>query len=719
MFGRVIKVGLILLFSVNVFAGKIDKAYEALSVYDYFKAKSLFEELLEKEPTACTYGLSLIYYRNDNPFHNLDSAYTYVLLVEDNYSEIGRRKKEELLKFSIDSTHISDLKNNIVSAFWDGVKGSNSVPQLTSFIKRFPDFHDISNVMLMRNDLAFAIADSINTFQSFREFYTSYPNDPRAAKAKSAYEQMLFDEKTESKTLQSYIDFVLIYPDNSHVKEANDNIYLLSTEKQTAKSFKWFIDNFPNNPNVPEAWEKLFVLSFTDFNDREIHNFIQNNHDFPFPEMLSEARVLRDLELFQVSKRGKWGFINSKGEMKIHPNYEFENDFSNEIALVANEEFIGYINKNDNQIIDFIYDDGSDFIEGVAHVVKGDSIALIDKLGRKILGFEYSYISDAVDGVILAKRKSDGKYIYFDTKGQRIFGDKEFFYAGVFSNGTAIVGDSLYFGAINSKGVEVIDKVYLSIISDEENRFRVKNKNSRFGLITLPEQDTIIPFWYDYIGELSDGIYAVFTKDKYGYKKSDGSNLTEIKFIRFKDDVIKTKFKGGFALTLKRNKYGAIDSLGKKVFPNIFDAIGDVVDFPVPCSKRGKWGYVTKKVSLWSPYEYDYAGAFIDGVAIVSKKGKYGVINKKKKNVISFKYDKLSIFKDDYYLAKENSFYGILAKDGSVIIPFYYSKIEVYDGSLLRLSLFGEYHYYNIKSNVFMYGMLPKKENVVDSVKVN
>ncbi|MEN8138196.1 MAG: WG repeat-containing protein [Bacteroidota bacterium] len=735
MLGKTVTAGVVFIFiSVGLFAGKIDKAYEALNVFDYFKAKSLFESSLKREPTAASYGLSMIYYRNDNPFHNLDNAYMYIENAELTYGEASKKKKEFLLKFYIDSLQISKHKNDVISALWGEVKGSRNIIVINDFIDDYPSYEDIDDVKKSRNDLAFELADSVGSIQSYREFYTTYPDDPRAKKAKSEYEEMLFEEKAGNGSLQSYVDFVNTYPDNSFVVEARRKIYELSTEDQTLESYNRFRKNFPDNPYVAEAWKNIFILSFTDFNDNEMHEFIENYHEFPYPDMLTESRVMRDLDLHRVVIKGKWGYVDSKGEVRINPEYEFENDFSNEMALVANEDYVGYINKKGEKVIDFIYDDGTDFIEGVAHVVKGDSIALIDKRGREILGFNYSYISTPNNGVILVKQSVSKKYIFHNLNGEKLFNGAEFDYAEEFSNGFSIVGkhmvtgdvndsvtDSLaddaeivkqiLYGVIDSTGNIVLPLEYKRILKGYDKQFRVMNSESKYGLISLPKLDTVISYKYRYIGEESEGKYAVFSGEKYGYRKLDGEKITSDRFYRFKGDTVETKYCRGYAKTKYRGKYGVVDSLGKKVFPDIFEEVGEVVDFPVPVSKRGKWGYVTKDVSLWTSYIYDYASAFDNGVAIVSRKSKYGVIDKRRKNVIGFDFDYLEKLGDGHYLAKKNNLYGLLDEDGTIVLPFYYSKIELYRGSMLRLYIFGEYQYFDLNTNSFIYGVLPKDED--------
>ena len=93
-----LKIGAILILlciSYNGVAGKISKAYEALKSYNYFEAKRLFDKSLKKETAPAAYGLSNIYFRQDNPFFNIDSAYFYITLSEKKFEALS--KKIELI----------------------------------------------------------------------------------------------------------------------------------------------------------------------------------------------------------------------------------------------------------------------------------------------------------------------------------------------------------------------------------------------------------------------------------------------------------------------------------------------------------------------------------------------------------------------------------------------------------------------------------------------
>lgn len=60
---------LLLLTLAKIKASKIEKGFEALRVFNYFEAKQLF---YKSNPSTLnpysSYGLSLVFYKNNNPF---------------------------------------------------------------------------------------------------------------------------------------------------------------------------------------------------------------------------------------------------------------------------------------------------------------------------------------------------------------------------------------------------------------------------------------------------------------------------------------------------------------------------------------------------------------------------------------------------------------------------------------------------------------------------
>lgn len=708
-----------MILSVQAQAGRIERAFDALEIYDYFKAKALFEDEIDDEVVPAAFGLSEIYYRNDNPFHDLDLAYKFINISFKEFKRLKPRRKTKLQVYGIDSISIENKKHSIILEIWKTTRVTKSVDEYNIFINKYTTFSKLDLVISTRNWLAFQKADSIGTNSSYREYYTTYPDSKNTELAIRKYQKLLYNDKTSSNTLIDYVNFVEMYPDSFYRIKAENKIYDIATKDKTLAQYHNFVKTYTDNNNINRAWKHLFTLSFTDFNDKEIRNFTQDYPNFPFAkDMLSKARVLRDVKLYKIVKDHKWGYVNNKGILQIEPKYAFENEFSNELALVANDNYIGYIDKEGKQVIEFKYEDGQDFINGVARVSKGDSIAMIDKSGREVLPFKYSYISTPNNKIVVAKKIKDDRYYYYDVYGNAMFENANYKFATPYNHGYSIVSDSGKYGVINIKGEIIIDLVYDKIMFGAEKQIRAASK-LKYGVIGLSKKDTIIDFKYKNISSESEGKYAVFTSKKYGYVDTSGTKITNIKYNRYKNDTSMTAFNKGYAVTGFRGKYGIIDSLGNKIFPNIFGEIGDVQGFPIPVSKYKKWGYVKADVTLWSQYKYDYAGAFNNGTALISKKGKYGVIDLKKTIIIPLEYDYMRAYNSTNYIVSKDGKFGIINKENKMVLPLIYNDISPQPDNIARMMINGEYNYFDMKTLEYIYNTQVTEEEKKEEVIIN
>src|ERR1700740_1785401 len=104
----------------NISASTIDRAFAALYEYDYFKAKKLFYTELKKSKVEASFGLAIIYYRNDNPFYKLDSAYKYIAICKNNFSNLSAEKKEKLkTAYRLTDSTIAALHDSISQKAYD------------------------------------------------------------------------------------------------------------------------------------------------------------------------------------------------------------------------------------------------------------------------------------------------------------------------------------------------------------------------------------------------------------------------------------------------------------------------------------------------------------------------------------------------------------------------------------------------------------------------
>lgn len=99
-------------------------------------------------------------------------------------------------------------------------------------------------------------------------------------------------------------------------------------------------------------------------------------------------------ELYPINSNGVCGYINSKGEMVIPPQFDDADYFYDDVALVYIDGGIGYINKEGTFVVEPKYYCGTFFSNGRAFVMKDDgTIVCIDKEGNTCFTLPYDCVS--------------------------------------------------------------------------------------------------------------------------------------------------------------------------------------------------------------------------------------------------------------------------------------------------------------------------------------
>ena len=90
--------------------------------------------------------------------------------------------------------------------------------------------------------------------------------------------------------------------------------------------------------------------------------------------------------LYPVSLKDKWGYVDKSGKYVIIPQFSYADYFIDGLALVADEnEKFGYINEKGDWIIPATYENASNFSEDLAVVVPENScIQYINKKGKVV-----------------------------------------------------------------------------------------------------------------------------------------------------------------------------------------------------------------------------------------------------------------------------------------------------------------------------------------------
>jgi hypothetical protein len=350
------------------------------------------------------------------------------------------------------------------------------------------------------------------------------------------------------------------------------------------------------------------------------------------PLLLSCSRLSSSLggetpTLFPIQQDRKWGFINSKGNVVIQPQFErafffseglaavcIENDkcgyidetgkfvinpqfraalrFAEGLAAVEVEGKIGYIDKTGKLVInpqfDAVHSDGfglHTFSEGLARVKVGDKFGFIDKTGKIVINPQFEDASPFFEE--LAAVEIGGKYGFVDKTGKIVI-NPQFEDAQPFTNGLAAVRVGKQYGYIDKTGKIAINPQFDLAFPFSDGGLALVALNKKGGYVNKSGNYEINPqFVFQSMGPGGFGpdiwqLIFIFTPDigrlsfseglapaqvsegKAGYVDKDG------KFVINPQFALAFPFYGGIALVVSRDSSGEemgwIDKEGKYVW---------------------------------------------------------------------------------------------------------------------------------------------------------
>ncbi len=322
--------------------------------------------------------------------------------------------------------------------------------------------------------------------------------------------------------------------------------------------------------------------------------------------------------MYRIQKKGKFGFINSKGIEVIKPKFEQAFDFSEGLAMAV-------IEKEDKWMAGFVNEDGDWEIEPV------------------FSGYGFSDMENSlfINGMAPV-RASNSKMLYIDKVGKPItqnFFDKAY----NFSENRALVANNGKYGYIDSLGNMVIDCMFdIGSFAD----------NSRF----------------------SHGLAAVrFNKDDEGFESSNNFGYIDVDGeVYFEpEDHFANAFSEGFAMVGNAYEYYFINREGEIPFDrttlvatSFSEELAAFYDTETEC-----FGYIGTNGEWVIEPQFKEALRFTDGLACIKGVGSknYGFIDKTGKVIIP---DNLNIalpFKNGLAYVQQNNKRKYIDKTGNFV----------------------------------------------------
>jgi hypothetical protein len=321
-----------------------------------------------------------------------------------------------------------------------------------------------------------------------------------------------------------------------------------------------------------------------------------------------------DPNLYPVSLKDKWGYVDKSGKYVIIPQFSYADYFIDGLALVADEnEKFGYINEKGDWVIQATYENASNFSEDLAAVVpENNCIQYINKKGKVVFEIpDAKYAGNFHEG--LAKFKKDDKWGFIDKKG-KIKIEAQFDAVMDFTDGRAAVFNGLRdvhskkivggtWGFIDNTGKLVIDYTYKDVAPFNESLALVS----------------------------SDGI-------KYGFINKQGKKIIPEIYIEG------TSFCNGIAAIKVEKLYGFINNEGKVIInPQYDEVIIPEVNKLIAVKKNNKWGYINEEGTMKITPQFVVATNFIGEIAmVIDSSEKVGLIDGDGKFVATPQFDKVS-----------------------------------------------------------------------------
>ncbi len=356
---------------------------------------------------------------------------------------------------------------------------------------------------------------------------------------------------------------------------------------------------------------------------------------------------------------GKYGYIDTKGNIVIPAKYEAAFNFNNGLAVVSYSDrgaLHDIIVDKEGKTVFRNMDSGSVYIDFQQNFDK-DVFPVVEIYKATVRNNKYQQIDEQ-------------GFNYLQADGKLLTKDK-FLYVGGFVDGFAKVGT----GKLPKKGIATSSGIsqnppclkYVTFSGNKSSDVATVFYHIRQDGTRLEKAN------YDDVGDFSDGYAAVAKYDvkgtlKWGYVDTTGTLIIPTEWSSA------SAFTNGLAIVSKNGKYGVIDTTGTLVVPLSFDGMRSFSDGFALIRSNDKWGYMDKLGNVVIPAEWDYAYPFSNGRAIVEKKVGEDqvatVIDQNGAVVFSKTYASLVQVNDSYYVFREtkNGPSGLMKADEKIIV---------------------------------------------------
>jgi hypothetical protein len=217
---------------------------------------------------------------------------------------------------------------------------------------------------------------------------------------------------------------------------------------------------------------------------------------FSLPAVETVSDFNEGLAAYSVSedKKEKWGFVNTKGETSINPQFTKVGRFSNGLCSVADEnDKWGFIDKSGKIVINYQFTDVYPFTSNYAIVKGGEKYGTIDKNGKYTVNPQFDFIFSDDDKLMIMQ---DDKWGWADLDGKIIVNPQFANAYPFYSNKLAAVESGDKWGFIDKDGKIIINPQFEKAFSFD-GKIALVDNGGQYGFINGDGKYVVNPQFKD------------------------------------------------------------------------------------------------------------------------------------------------------------------------------------------------------------------------------
>ncbi|MCK4668116.1 WG repeat-containing protein [Candidatus Dependentiae bacterium] len=395
---------------------------------------------------------------------------------------------------------------------------------------------------------------------------------------------------------------VLIKGKYEIVKSKNKKIFIINDVEKKR------IFNIENRKQITKQYDDVQINNY-DFYSVKINGkwgIINSNGDILISLKYDGIKGGKNCKYFSFKKENKWGFINKYEDIIAKPIYD-NIKFTLSYIFVTKNNKVGILDNELEIKVPIFYDEIKfSGINDYWIVKENNKFGLLSN-NIEIIKCKYNDIK-IINNVVMAKDKS--KLVLLNLKGEKYY-------------------------EINCFNMKNIGKKNFIITINLKNGFK-------YGFIDLEKM--LAPKYFKYLEYIPEWDLLKYGEQHdehilYGIMGLDTKKITETKYLTIcsykNDTAIIAEFRNNNIF------YGFINNNGEVIIPLIYDGVNTMIDNIAPFKKSGKWGYLNKNNEWVIEPKFFNCGVFHGNIAPVriNKKEKISIINKKGKILFRNKFD--------------------------------------------------------------------------------